>query len=92
MHKCDNRKCVNPLHLKLGTQKENLQDMYRKGRQAKNRNLPSGENHHMTKLTKEEVRAIRVSKESGPKLSDKYVVTRQTINNIKTGRTWKDCV
>jgi len=32
MHKCDNRKCVNPSHLKVGTQKENLQDMSNKGR------------------------------------------------------------
>lgn len=33
-HSCDNRKCVNPLHLWIGTQRENLQDAMRKGRLA----------------------------------------------------------
>jgi hypothetical protein len=32
MHTCDNRPCINVEHLRLGTQSENMQDMYHKGR------------------------------------------------------------
>lgn len=54
-HKCDNRKCVNPDHLFLGSQSDNMQDRRQKGRQ----NIAKGGKHHSAKLTDDQVSKIR---------------------------------
>ena len=89
-HHCDNPSCVNPYHLFLGTQKDNMQDAARKGRTA--HNSVKGERHGSHKLTKDEVLEIRKLLAEGERLQrdigDKFGVNRRTVSNIKHGNTW----
>ena len=54
-HRCDNRRCVNPTHLELGSQADNLADMVKRGRAKKARGEMAGK----AKLTADDVREIR---------------------------------
>lgn len=64
-HTCDKPECVNPDHLFLGTNRDNVNDMIQKGRQnlsnAPNgrRNGQSGEKNYQAKLTEPDVLEIR---------------------------------
>lgn len=88
-HKCDNPACVNPSHLFLGTQKDNMQDCAKKGRISK------GEKHSRAKLTALDIIAIRneykpYSKEhSTCALAKKYGVVPNTIFDIIRNKIWK---
>lgn len=89
-HKCDNRKCVNPNHLFLGTNLDNIRDKIQKGRQPVGEKVP---NH---KLTSEQVRLIRQEYASGQKgqrkLAKEFGVDKTTIKNIVHRTTWKEVV
>ena len=78
-HACDNPACVNPDHLFLGTQKDNMRDMHRKGR-----NAPSP----TTKLTENQVREIRKSTDRNKDIADRYGMNPSTISNIRARRIW----
>ncbi len=75
-HACDNVYCVNPSHLFLGTQKQNLEDM------AKKKRSTWGERNPMSKLTWEEVKEIRKAKENGAKTSDLAKQFNVSASNI----------
>jgi HNH endonuclease len=82
-HRCDTRPCVNPLHLFLGTRGDNARDMVQKGRQN------NGREQHLSKLSDDDVRAIRESNDTDEELSLRYGVARQTINTIMRRKTWE---
>lgn len=88
-HKCDNRKCVNPEHLFLGTNRDNILDMHKKGRWC-NR---SGENHPLSKLTQEQLNNIFKLRKEKNKITDiakKYSMNRKWIGEILSLKTrWR---
>jgi len=57
-HSCDVRLCVRPDHLYAGTQSQNMNDCFRRGRRVAR--LMKGEAHPRASLTNEEVSAIRL--------------------------------
>jgi HNH endonuclease len=87
-HRCDNPPCCNPSHLFLGSPKDNLDDMYRKGRQ---RNLV-GEQRAFAKLTQTQVLEIRARYASGEKqrdLASEFNVRQPRISKIVTRKAWR---
>lgn len=89
-HKCDNRACVNPEHLFLGTAADNTKDMVAKGR-AKG---SPGESHRSAKLTAVQVKDIRERAQRGELqkiLAKEYGVNRDEISRIVNRKRWR-CV
>lgn len=85
-HSCDNPPCVNPAHLSTGTKADNSADMVARGRS------PRGSRSGTSKLTERQVAEIRRRQAAGELhrvLAAEYGVSRVTITNIVTGRTWR---
>lgn len=101
-HTCDNKKCVNPNHLFLGTHEENLKDMKKKGRSATGdksgiRKHPEiirrGENHIGAKANDKQVIEIRSLYDTGIirnicELARKFQLGQTTVRHIVKRDTW----
>lgn len=91
LHHCDNKLCINPKHLFIGTQKDNMKDCIKKGRHKRPNYY--GEQHANAKLTIKQVQNIR--KEYIPhiistrKLAIKYGVSNVQIGNIIKRKQWR---
>lgn len=85
LHECDNPECVNPYHLFLGTQVDNMKDMWNKKRGA-----VSG-NHGNCTLLDSEIKQLKIDRRSltYQELADKYRVSITTAWNIINGITCK---
>lgn len=88
LHSCDNRCCVNPKHLSLGTQKENIHQMFERGRA----NTQKGEGAGRSKLKVADVLFIykeaHRNKIKKQELAIQFNVTTRTIYDIKIGKSW----
>lgn len=87
-HRCDNRSCVRPDHLFLGTAKDNTSDMIGKGRQT----LKPGEDHPCAKLTWPQVDYIRASHKSDRAVAEEVGIARSVVTRIRQGIIWKEAL
>lgn len=88
-HKCDNKMCINPEHLELGTQQKNIQDAVTRGLK------PLGSAHQFSKLKEHEVAEIKHRLIKGEKCVDIakiFKINKYTISDIKRGKVWKHVV
>ena len=83
LHSCDNRRCVNPDHLRIGTFQDNMDDMTARFRHA------HGDRNGHAKLTVDEVRTIRVMGGTQKEIADHFGIAQGLVSMIRTRRIWK---
>lgn len=81
-HRCDRPSCVNPAHLFLGTNQDNMRDKVSKGRQSHTKGA--------AKLSAGDVLAIRASTERLSVVADRYGVDQSTVSLIRNRKRWAD--
>ena len=86
MHNCDNPSCINPIHLKIGTVKDNIEDKVLKGRQLR------GEDCHQSRLTFSIIKDILLlhsHKISSDLIAKKYNIKLGHLSKIVNRKIWK---
>lgn len=84
MHACDNRLCVNPAHLALGSHADNIRDMHRKERWCDRK----GAKHPLAELTEDGARDIKYGGLSAKEAAKKYRVSPSVVFKIRSGARW----
>ena len=82
-HTCDTPRCVNPSHLYVGNPQSNVDDAVARDRHMRGMRSPH------TKLTDEDVNAIRLASGTHNEIALRYSVTSSTISLIRSRKTWK---
>jgi hypothetical protein len=90
LHHCDNRSCVRPDHLFLGTHKTNRDDCISKGRA----NPLRGEHHPNARLSRDDVAEIRrlckIALFSHREIGEQFGIKQAQVSRINVGLSWVD--
>jgi len=85
MHRCDNRRCVNPFHLELGTARDNIRDKHAKGRAHDQSGERNNSGFRLTAADVDEIRARRAQGESLASLSASFGVSEGHVSVVARG-------
>jgi hypothetical protein len=85
LHSCDNRKCVNPRHLRWGTPADNVRDAVERGRVVGHPGSANGN----AKLTQAQVDEIRTSPETQIQVAARFGISQSMASLIRRGESWR---
>jgi len=86
LHSCDNKKCLNPAHLRVGDQQENMDD-------AKERNRVNRERKRLDEVSAYQIKYLIASRMfSDREIAEQYGVQQKTVRSIRIGKRWFDLV
>ena len=89
LHRCDNKRCVRPDHLFLGTQKDNMQDMMSKGREVRyDRSGTKNPRYRVTPETVAKIKAERATGRTIASISGEFGVSLTHVGRIVRGEHW----
>lgn len=89
-HKCDNPGCINPAHMFVGTQADNVRDMIRKGRENRDpRPYQRGELNQNSRITADVVRSILLSPLNQRDAAAAFGVAPSWVQRIRKREVWR---